>query len=154
MVLEKTPESPLDCKEIKPVNPKGNQSWIFIERTVTEAPMLWLPDVKNWLLGKTLMLGKTGGRRRRGRQRMRWMWVWASSGSGWWTGKPGLLQSMGSQSDMTEWMKWLNHSVNVSHSTWQNLCPVCLKVIVLWESNFVKYLFCLNSFRNLEKIYI
>ena len=54
MVLEKTLESPLDCKDIKPVNPKGNQSWIFIERTdaETEAPILWLPDVKNWLTGK------------------------------------------------------------------------------------------------------
>ena len=54
MALEKTFQSPLDCKEIKPVNPKGNQSWIFIERTDTEdeALILWPPDVKNWLIGK------------------------------------------------------------------------------------------------------
>ena len=52
VVLEKTLESPLDCKEIKPVHPKGNQSWIFIGRTDAEAPILWPPDVKNWLLGK------------------------------------------------------------------------------------------------------
>ena len=54
VVLEKTFESPMDCKEIKPVNPKGNQSWIFIGRTddETEAPMLWPPDPKNWLIGK------------------------------------------------------------------------------------------------------
>ena len=54
MVLEKTLESPLDCKEIQPVNPKGDQSWIFIGRTDAEAetPMLWLPDAKNWLTGK------------------------------------------------------------------------------------------------------
>ena len=54
MVLEKTFESPLDCKEIKAVNPKGNQSWIFIGRTDVEAetPMVWPPDVKNWLFGK------------------------------------------------------------------------------------------------------
>ena len=53
MVLEKTLESPLDCKEIKPVNLKGNQSWIFIRRTdaVAEAPMLWLPDAKSQLIG-------------------------------------------------------------------------------------------------------
>ena len=53
-MLEKTLESPLDCKEIKPVNPKGNQSWIFIGRTdaKAETPILWLPDVKNWLTGK------------------------------------------------------------------------------------------------------
>ena len=54
VLLEKTFESPMDCKEIKPVNPKGNQSWIFIGRTddETEAPMLWPPDPKNWLIGK------------------------------------------------------------------------------------------------------
>ena len=59
-------ESPLDCKEVKPVNPKGNQSWIFIGRTDAEAetPIFWPPDVKNWLIGKTLMLGKIDGRRR------------------------------------------------------------------------------------------
>ena len=52
VVLEKTLESPLDCKEIKPVNPKGNQSWIFIGRTDAEAPILWPPDVKSQLIGK------------------------------------------------------------------------------------------------------
>ena len=54
VVLEKTLESPLDCKDIKPVNPKGNQSWIFIGRTDAEAetPIFWPPDVKNWLCGK------------------------------------------------------------------------------------------------------
>ena len=57
MVLE-TLESPLDCKEIKPVNPIGNQSWIFIGRTDAEAPILWPPDVKNWLTGKDLDAGK------------------------------------------------------------------------------------------------
>ena len=102
VVLEKTLESHLDCKEIQPVNPKGNQSWIFIGRTDSEAetPILWLPDVKNWLLGKDPDAGKDWSRRRRQWQRMRWMvsltqtaWVWASSGSWWWTGKPGVLQS-------------------------------------------------------------
>ena len=71
-VLEKTLESPLDWKEIQSVNPKGNQSWIFIGRTNAEAetPVLWPPDMKNW---KTLMLGKIEGRRRREWQRMRWL---------------------------------------------------------------------------------
>ena len=75
VVLEKIQESPLDCKEIKPVNPKGKQSWIFIGRTdgEAEAPILWPPDVKNWLIGKTLMLGKIEGSRRRVQQRMRWL---------------------------------------------------------------------------------
>ena len=74
VVLEKTLESPLDCKEIQPVNPKGNQSWIHIGRTdaETETPILWPPDMKN-SLEKTLMLEKIEGGRRRGRQRMRWL---------------------------------------------------------------------------------
>ena len=75
VVLEKTLESPLDCKEIKPANPKGNQSWIFIGRTdaEAEAPKLWPPDVKSWHILKTLMLEKIEGRRIRGQQRMRWL---------------------------------------------------------------------------------
>ena len=75
VVLEKTLESPLDCKEIQLVHPKGNQSWVFIGRTDAEAetPILWPLHAKSWLIGKTLMLGRTGGRRRRGRQRMRWL---------------------------------------------------------------------------------
>ena len=66
--LEKAFENPLDCKEIKPINPKGNQSWIFMGRTDAETvtPILWPPDVKNWLTEKTLMLGKTEGGKRRG----------------------------------------------------------------------------------------
>ena len=74
MVLEKTPESPLDCKEIKPVNPKENQSLIFIGRTDTEAetPIIWPLDAKNDSFEKTLMLGKIEGWRR-GQQRMRWL---------------------------------------------------------------------------------
>ena len=74
-VLEKTLESPLDCKEIKPVNPKGDQSWLFIGRTdaEAEASILWPPDAKGWLISKDLMLGKIESRRRRGWQRMRWL---------------------------------------------------------------------------------
>ena len=74
VVLKKTLESPLDCK-IKPVNPQGNQPWIFIGGTdaETEAPILWPPDAKSWLTAKTLMLGGIEGRRRRGQQRMRWL---------------------------------------------------------------------------------
>ena len=74
VVLEKTLESPLDCKEIKAVSPKGNQSWIFFGRTDAEAegPKLWPPDAKNWLLEKTLILGNFEGRRR-GWQRIRWL---------------------------------------------------------------------------------
>ena len=75
-LLEKTLESPLDSKEIKSVNPKGNQSWIYIGRTDAEAetPILWPPDAKRAdSLEKTLILGKIEGKRRRERQRMRWL---------------------------------------------------------------------------------
>ena len=75
MVLEKTLESPLDCKEIQPVHPKGDQSWVSTGRTDAEAEtsIFWPPDAKNRLIGKDLMLGKIEGRRRRGQQRMRWL---------------------------------------------------------------------------------
>ena len=75
MVLEKTLESPLDCKEIQPVHSKGDQSCVFFGRTDAEGetPILWLPHGRVDSLEETLMLGGIGGRRRRGRQRMRWL---------------------------------------------------------------------------------
>ena len=74
-VLEKTLESPLDFKEIKPISPKGNQSWIFIGRTdaETESPTLWPHDVKTWLIGKDPDAGKDWKQEEKGRQRMRWV---------------------------------------------------------------------------------
>ena len=88
VVLEKTLESPLDCKEIQPVHPKVDQSWVFAGRTDVEVqtPILWPSDAKSWLIWKDpdtgkdwgqeekgMMLGKIEGRRRRGQQRMRWL---------------------------------------------------------------------------------
>ena len=75
VVLEKTFESPLDCKEIQPVHSEGDQSWVFIGRTdaKAETPILWLPDVKTWLAGKDPDAGKDWGQRRRRQQRMRWL---------------------------------------------------------------------------------
>ena len=75
MVLEKTLESPLDCKEIQPVHPKGDQPWDFFGRNdaKAETPVLWPPMRRVDSLEKTLILGGIGGKRRRGRQRMRWL---------------------------------------------------------------------------------
>ena len=75
MVLEKTLESPLDCKEIQPVHPKGDQSWVFIERLMLKLKLQYFGHLMQRVdsLEKTLMLGGIEGRRRRGRQRMRWL---------------------------------------------------------------------------------
>ena len=116
VVLEKTLESPLDCKEIKPVNPKGNQPWIFIGRTEAEAeaPILWPPDgifksLLSWKRPWCWERLKAGGERDdRGwddwmASLSQWTWVWADSGRQWRTGKPGVLQSMGSQRFRHDW---------------------------------------------------
>ena len=119
VVLEKTLESPLDCKEIQPVHPKGNQPCIFIRRTdaEAEAPIIWPPDGKKWLIEKALMLGKIeGGRRDCWMASLtQWTWVWLNSGSWWWTGRPGMLQSMGPQRVRHDWATELNWTPT-SHS--------------------------------------
>ena len=106
VVLKKTLESPLGCKEIQPVHPNGNQSWIFIGRTNVEAetPILWPPDAKNWLIWKDPDAGKDWRWEEKGTTEDE-MVGWhhrlngleLNSGSWWWTGRPGMLQSMGSQ---------------------------------------------------------
>ena len=114
VVLEKTLESPLDYKEIQSVNPKGNQSWIFIGRTDAEAevPVVWPPDVKNWLIGKDPDAGKDW---RWGEKGMtgwdgwmasptEWTRIWPSSGSWRRAGKPGMLQSTGLQRAGHSWV--------------------------------------------------
>ena len=113
VLLEKTLESPLDCKEIQPVYPKGDQSWVFIGRTDVEAetPILWPPDAKNWLTGKRpwcwerLKVGERDNRRWDGwmASPIQWAWVWVNSGSWWRTGRPGMLQSVGSQTVGHDW---------------------------------------------------
>ena len=117
VVLEKTLESPLDCKEIQPVHLKGNQSWIFIERTDAEAetPIIWPPDVKNCLIRKDLDAGKDWRQEEKGTQRMRRldsitdsMDMSLSRLQLWWTGRPGVLQSMRSQRVGHDWVTELN----------------------------------------------
>ena len=119
VLLLKTLESPLGCREIKPVNPKGNQSWVFTGKTDAEAetPVLWPSNVKNWLIEKDPVAGKDWRQEEKedGRRWDGWMasltrrtWVWASYGSWWWIGKPGVLQSMGSQRVRHDWVTELN----------------------------------------------
>ena len=121
VVLERTTESPLDSKESKPVNPKGNQPWIFIGKTdaESEALILWPPDTKNWLTWKrpwcweTLKAGGEGDDRGWDgwmASLTQWICVWVDSGSWWWTGRPGVLQSMGSQRVGHHWATELNWS--------------------------------------------
>ena len=125
VVLEKTLESP---KEIQPVHCKGDQSWVFIGKINSEAetPILWPPDVKDWLIRKDPDVAhnhvqgeeekeqKAGGE---GDDRgwdgwmaslTRWTWVWVSSGSWWWTGKPAVLQSIVLQKAGHDWVTELN----------------------------------------------
>ena len=111
-------ESPLDCEEIQPVHPKGDQSWVFIGGTGAEAetPILWPPhaELTHWKWPWCWERLKGGGE---GDNRgwdgwmvslTQWIWVWTSSGSWWWTGKPGVLQSMGMQSARHDWATMLN----------------------------------------------
>ena len=152
VVLEKTLENPLDCKEIQPVHPKGDQSWVFIGRTDVEAetPVLWPPDAKSWLIWKDPDAGKDWGQEEKGSIRgwdswmaspTQWTWVWVNSGNWWWTGRHGMLWLMGLQSwtwlsNWTEWgwMQWslffecwvlsqLFHSLSLSSRG--SLVPLC-----------------------------
>ena len=109
----------LDCKEIQPVHPKGDQSWVFFGRTdaKAETSILWPPDVKSWLIWKRPWCSEGLGAGGEGDDRgwnvwmaspTRWTWVWVSSGSWWWTGRPGLLRFMGSQIIGHNWVTKLN----------------------------------------------
>ena len=133
VVLEKTLESPLDCKEIQPVHPKGNQSWIFIGRTDAEAetPILWPPDAKSWLIGKDPVAGKDLGQEEKGTtedEMVGWHHRLNGHGFGW---TPGVGDGQGGlaccvswgckESDMTEWLNWTelyteNNTVDLSAS--------------------------------------
>ena len=145
VVLEKTLESPLDCKEMQPVHSEGDQSWVFIGRTDAKAETLILAHLMRRVdsLEKTLILGRIGGKRRRVWQGWdgwmtsltRWTWVWVNSRSWWWTGRPGVLWFMGSQGVRYDWVTELN---------WRFLfreAPICFLVAqtvklipAMWET--------------------
>ena len=119
VVLEKTLESPLDCKEVQPAHPRGNQSQIFIGRTdaEVEALILWPSVAQYWLNGKDADVGKYWRWEEKGTTDemvgwmasvTQWTWVWASSRSWWCIGKPGVQQSMGSQRFGPDWVTEMN----------------------------------------------
>ena len=110
VVLEKTLESPLDCKDIQPVHHKGDQSWVFIGRTDVEAetPILRPLDVKGWLIWKNPGEGDDRGWNGWMASLTQRTWVWVDSRSWWWTGRPGMLRFMGSQRVRHDWATELN----------------------------------------------
>ena len=116
VVLEKTLESPLDCKEIQPVHPKGDQSWVFIGRTDAEAETL-ATSCEEWTHWKRPWCWEGFGAGGEGDDRgwdgwmaspTQWAWVWVNSGSLWWTGRPDVLWFMGSQRFGHDWATELN----------------------------------------------
>ena len=133
VVREKTLESPLNCKEIHPVHSEGDQPWDFFGRTNTEAetPVLWPSHVKSWLNGKDSDAGRDWGQEEKGMTEdempgwHHWLdgHVWVNSRSWWWTGRPGVLQFMGSQkSDWATELNWteliLDYTAKLHYSPW------------------------------------
>ena len=143
VVLEKTLESPLDCKKIKPVHPKENQLWIFFGRTdaEAEAPIFWPPVVKSQFTGKDPHAGKNWGQEEKGMTEhemvgwphWQWTWVWATSGWWWRTEKLGVLQFMGLQS-----LTWLSDWTSNIYDNYQ----IFKKWAELWGHGLFLYTDC------------
>ena len=133
VVLEKTFESPLDCKEIQPVHSK-DQSWVFIGKTDVEAetPKLWPPDGEElthlkrpWCWERLRARGEGDDRGWDGwmTSLTQWTWVWVDSGSWWWIGRPGMLRFMGLQElDMTEQLNWTELNSRVAKNNLESHC--------------------------------
>ena len=122
VVLEKTLESPLDCKEIQPVNPKGDQSWVFIGRTDAETAILWPPDVKNWLIGKDPDAVKDWRQEEKGTtedEMVGWHHRLNGHGFGWTLGVgDGMLRFTGLQTVGHDWVTELNWASLRGNGVW------------------------------------
>ena len=131
VVLEKILENPLDSTEIKPVNPKGYQPWILIGRidAKAEAPILWPPDEKSWLIGKDPDAGNDWGEEdKRGwdgwmASPIQWTLTWDNFRRQWGTRRPGMLQSIGSQRVRHGWateLNWTELNYGVGEDSWES----------------------------------
>ena len=136
MVLEKTLESPLDCKEIQPVNPKGNQSWILIRKKdwcwSANTLATWCKDPTHWkrpwCWERLKARGEGDGRGWDGwmASMTQWTWIWASSGRWWRTGKAWCAAVLGVvESDTTEWLNNITKITSYSEITVEMLCKDC-----------------------------
>ena len=138
LMLEKTFGNPLDSKEIKPVNAKGNKAWMFIGRTdtETEAPVLWPPDAKSWFIGKDPVTGKDRGQGEKGAIEdemadgiidsmdlsLNKLWQWSPR-------KPGVLQSMGSQRVGHDWVTEQQQQIQ-HRKAWNCKPPCCIQQVL------------------------
>ena len=134
VVLEKTLESPLDCKDIQPVHSKGDQSWVFFGRkdAKAETPVLWPPHAKGWLIGKDSDAGGDWGQEEKGmteHEMAGWHHqlngVWVNSGSWWWTDRPGMLQFMELQRVEHDWVTDLNWGKTGPWHSWLSGTALC-----------------------------
>ena len=159
VVLEKTLESPLDCKEIQPVHSEGDQPWDFFGRNDADAetPELWPPHAKSWLIGKDSDAGRDWGQDEKGTTKDRgwdgwmasltqWTRVWVNSGSWWWTGRPGVLQFMGSRRVGHDWVTdliWFELLFAIIFIFLQIIICNYLKTAISPPSNEYSLIFCI-----------